>query len=339
MKIAHIHVWDKDNRGDHAIVIAVQDLIKKVYPKCQITDFPIEALHDESRANLIKINSHDLVVVGGGGIFYSYFLPYNGKMINQIKIPIAIFGTGYIREIGGRKLKDDETKSIIALTNKAKVVGVRDYYTKRFLEKNKSKAQVELVGDPAIALEAKKPKNFELKKDKIKIGVNLNYSGWLGFGKWHNEIISSYTDVIQHFVKKHDAQIIYFKHHPGEDNIIPKLPTKYIEVADMPPKNLMYLYSQCDLMVGMMLHSCVMAFGANCPEINVAYDIRNKNFGKFINCPELVMNLENLKKGALLKKAKTVFKNKEAYKNKFAKRKNKLENRQIDFVKKFSNLI
>ena len=34
LRIAHIHVWDKKNKGDLAIVLAVQELIKKEFNNC-----------------------------------------------------------------------------------------------------------------------------------------------------------------------------------------------------------------------------------------------------------------------------------------------------------------
>ena len=74
IKIAHIHVWDKKNKGDLAIVIAVQDLLKKKFHKPEILDFPIEFLKQGSFSDINKLNSCDLVVIGGGGIFYHYFL-------------------------------------------------------------------------------------------------------------------------------------------------------------------------------------------------------------------------------------------------------------------------
>jgi len=67
-----------------------------------------------------------------------------------------------------------------------------------------------------------------------------------------------------------------------------------------------------------MLHSSVMAFGALTPEINVAYDLRNKNFAKFIGCPELAINLKELKSGILLERAKEVLAQRLKYQKKFA---------------------
>jgi len=74
--IAHIHVWDRTNKGDLAIVLAVQELLKKKFPGCRIINFPIEVLKEYNAKKISLINSADFVVIGGGGILYRYFLCY-----------------------------------------------------------------------------------------------------------------------------------------------------------------------------------------------------------------------------------------------------------------------
>lgn len=87
IKIAHLHVWDKKNKGDVAIVLAVQELLTKNFPGCRIIDFPVSLLKDGKSSDAEKINQADFVVIGGGGIFYSYFLPYNQEFIKAINKP------------------------------------------------------------------------------------------------------------------------------------------------------------------------------------------------------------------------------------------------------------
>ena len=77
LKIAHLHVWDKKNKGDVAIVDAVQKLLKKQFSGAKIVDFPVHLLKGASQAIIEKINQTDLVVIGGGGIFYHWFMPYD----------------------------------------------------------------------------------------------------------------------------------------------------------------------------------------------------------------------------------------------------------------------
>lgn len=344
LKIAHLHVWDKSNKGDAAIVLAVQELLKKKFPRCQINDFPVSLLKDGTGSDIKKINQADLVVIGGGGIFYSYFLPYNKKFIAAIIKPIILFGVGYIKEVDAPELKKELAQSVACLANQAQLIGVRDNNTKKFLVKNGIAAKrVEVIGDPAALLSEKKPAQFKLGGPGIiKIGLNLNYSGWLGFGKWHDDILNAYQAVAKYFLSVYGGQdgkgleIYYLKHHPGENNIYQQLKIKNLRVVDLRPSEQKYVYGRLDLVIGMMLHSGVLAFGAGTPEISVAYDLRNYSFAEFIGCQELVIDLSSLKSGELLKRVKFVFKKQAAYRRKFYRLKSMIAKRQREFLNKIS---
>jgi len=331
IKIAHIHVWDKNNKGDAGIVLAVQELLRQKFPNCQIEDFSLTVLGNSDKKEIVKINQADLVVIGGGGIFYSYFLPYSLKIIRSIKKPIVLFGVGYIREVDAPPLSKAAARSAAFLVNKAKLVGVRDNNTKKFLVQNGADSKkIKVIGDPAVILSEKSSK-YKLTR-KVRIGLNLNYAGWLGFGKWHDDILSAYEAVAEYFQNKYQAQIYYLQHHPGEDKIYAQLKIKNLKIVNLSPWEQKHVYGQLDLVVGVMLHVGVMAFGAGTPEISVAYDLRNYSFSQFINHPELVVDLDKLRGGELLKRAKIVFRKRKYYKKEFAKIKEKITNKQSKFL-------
>lgn len=341
LKIAHIHVWDKNNKGDVAIVLAVQEILRKKFINSNILDFPVESLKVFDKEKIEEINSCDFVIIGGGGIFYSYFLPFNLKVIEAITSPIFLFGLGYIKEVDAPLWSPDKTESVIALVNKAAGVGVRDLNTKRFLLNNGiSEAKVKLVGDPAVFLSEIKPsseflKNNKLEGKKIRLGINLNYSGWLGFGKWRKDILKAYRETVLYFQKEFGAEIYYLQHHPGEDNIYPELNISNLHLVNLSANEQKYVYGKMDLVIGMMLHVGVMTFGALSPEISVAYDIRNYGFAEFIGKEELVVDLDKLQEGLLLERSKGVFSQKEAYKKDFNIKKEQIYSLISDF---FSDL-
>jgi len=342
LRIAHIHVADQHNKGDVAIVLAVQELLDQTFPGCLIEDFPVEVLKNYEANTLSRLNQSDLIVLGGGGIFYSYFLPFDLKIIKALKTPLIILGVGYIREVGAKALNQKQKESLVHLIKKATRVGVRENYTKKFLVKLGLAAQkIKVIGDPATLLKESKPRNFPLS-NKLKIGFNLNYSGWLGFGKWREDILKAYQEVAAYFLKEYGAagvDFFYLKHHPGEANIYPELKIKGLRVVDLKPAEQKYIYGQLDLVIGMMLHAGVMAFGAGTPEINVAYDLRNRNFAKFIGCPELVVELSDLQHGQLLRMVKRVIKEREYYRAKFVKEKNKINKRHQEFLREVGRLV
>jgi len=335
LTIAHIHVWDQTNKGDQGIVLAVQEQLRMFWPQARIIDFPVEILKKHDARQTVSLNQADFIVLGGGGIFYSYFLPFSIKMIKEIKKPLFIYGAGYIREVGARPLNLIARTSLLALIKKARLVGVRENYTKKFLVKFGANAnKIRVVGDPALCLSEIKPQKI---KPGFKLGLNLNYSGWLGFGQWRDDILQAYREVAQYFQENYNAQIYYLKHHPGEDRIYPALKIKNLKIIDFEPHHQKGFYASLDLVVGMMLHSCVLAVGAGTPEINVAYDLRNRNFARFIGCPELVVELPELASGELLHRAKQVIKHSAAYRCKLAQINHQISQRLISFLGEIKN--
>lgn len=333
--IAHIHVWDKTNKGDAGIVEAVQHLFREEFPEASIVDIPMDQLKTAGEEWLPKINASDLVVIGGGGVYYRYFLPYNTDFINRIKPPIVLFGVGYINEFGAPPLTSTEIQSVVYLNRKAKLSSVRDVNTKRFLVENGFEGEITVIGDPAVFL-PEKP--VDLKKASVNIGFNLNYSGWLGFGKYQEKIIAAYQEAMDYFSGELGAKLFYLVHHPGEYDIMPKLQRKF-EVIDLQPQEQKFVYGQMDTIVGMMLHLSVMAFGAGTPITILAYDIRNLGFAEFIEHPEIVLMPENLTEGALKSKMQLTYEKKDEYRNDFYLKKQRMTAATNDYLKRISRLI
>lgn len=338
IKIAHLCVADQKNKGDVAIVRAVKDLFQDRFASIDWLDWPIEFLRQADENDLKKINSCDLAILGGGGIFYSYFLPFSKKVIAGIKIPLFVFGAGYIREVGSSRLSSAQVDSLLFLAKKATLIGLRDKYSRQLFLNNKiDRNKIRLIGDPAIFLREEKLNSIQAKKYRlddpvVKIGLNLNYSGWLGFGRYRDDILSAYQAVIDYFVSRHQARIYYLKHHPGEDEIVKSLSGPIFQTVDLDCYRQKYLYSKLDLVVGMMLHSCVLSFGALTPEINLAYDLRNKSFARFIACPELAFDLKDLKNQGLLNRVKTVYNDRVSYRKLFAAKKEAIWRYQSSFL-------
>lgn len=155
---------------------------------------------------------------------------------------------------------------------------------------------------------------------------------------WREDILRAYRETAEFFQKNYNAQIYYLKHHPGEEAIYPELQIKDLKVIDEEPHVQKFLYSQLDLVIGMMLHSCVMSAGALTPEINVAYDLRNRNFARFLGCPELVVELKDLQNGILLERAKKVIIEQINYRRKFIIFKNRIHRRTQQFLQDLLNL-
>jgi polysaccharide pyruvyl transferase WcaK-like protein len=341
VKIGHVHVWDKQNKGDVAIVKAVRTLLKEnlSFP-FEIEDFPMEILQKLNDINLERLNGCDVVIFGGGGIYHKEFLPYDTENIRKIKPPVVIFGVGYIREIGSEGIGEAEQHSLYELNAKAALSSVRDLRTKELLvDAGVAADKVEVVGDPAIFLPESPAPELRFDAGRIKLGLNLNYSGWLGFGKYEEMIVNSYNEVGNYFQDSFGAQVFYLLHHPSEQVIVPRLKMRDMEIVDLEPEEQKYAYSQLDLILGMKLHSAVLSFGASTPFLNLGYDVRNKSFGDFIGFPELVIGANELEEGMLTTKMLEIFEKRDYYAKKFPARKKEILASQVAFIKKIEQLI
>ncbi|MDD3190622.1 MAG: polysaccharide pyruvyl transferase family protein [Candidatus Pacebacteria bacterium] len=340
LKIGHIHIWDRKNKGNDAITKSVRDMLsQEIKMPLEVEEFPVEILQNLNEVNLKRLNDCDLILVGGGGIYHHYFLPFDIKNIRKIEPPLVVFGAGYIKEIGGQSIDDADKESLFELNDHAALSSVRDFKTMEFLsDLGVAQGKIDIVGDPAIFLQGNCNDDVKFDTGRIKIGLNINYSNWPGFIKYEELIINSYNQVGNYFFKKFGAQIYYLKHHPDESGIIKKLDIENLEIVDLEARSQKYAYARLDLVLGMMLHSAVLAFGAETPFINLGYDIRNKSFGDFIGLPELVICANELQENMLAGRMLDVFERGEEYRKKIRLRKEEIFQSQTDFWGKINNV-
>jgi len=339
MRLAHLHVSDQKNKGDVAIVLAVQQLLRQQFPDCKIVDFPVEFLRDGDDAKILEqINTCQLIIIGGGGIFYRWFLPFNSALIQAIKKPIVLYGVGYINELGAPELNQFAINSITELCRKCTLISVRDNKTKKWLTDNNIKADnIKVVGDPTIFLAETKP-NLQLSDARSIIGLNLNYSGWLGFGKYKDNILSAYNSVINYY-EGLGGRFIYCLHHPDERKIIPELSSQTLSVLDLSAGEQKYIYGTMNLLIGMMLHSAVLSFGSGTPFINVAYDLRNYSFAEYIEHPELIIDANEITPTKLLALCQKVLAEEAYYRQDITQRRHLIWQAQKKFLQSIKSLI
>ena len=210
-RIIHLHVDTKDNIGDKAIVMAIFELLKKNINITKYTPVAIEKTIKTKYSLLFdaitrrckvlrkifdnpiilkvfklykkwvykklvrKINSHEILIIGGGGIYSQCFFPLEEEIINKIDIPIILFSPGININLGSKMLSNEVKQSIIHLNKKATLSSVRDLMTKEFL--TSLKLDTEYIGDPAILLE-KSSKYMKGNPAVFKVGINIACHGW-----------------------------------------------------------------------------------------------------------------------------------------------------------------
>lgn len=227
-------------------------------------------------ALLRRIRRHDLMLVGGGGLYAKWALPLNQQLIASIDIPLVIFGVGYNRNFGDPPLSQAQLDSIAVLNGKAALCAVRDEPSKRFLAEMGFPAS--LTGDPALFLRRKKTR-LRLE-DKVRIGINLAAHGWHGQAACLDRVVDACVEAIEKLHHSRDLQLFYLSHTPQEVEVAKRLKKRLpgLCICRLAAPKLLYVYEQLDLVIAMMLHASIFAFATRTPFVNIAYDEKNQAF-------------------------------------------------------------
>lgn len=296
-KIIHFCRREKDlyNIGEIAIACSIKDMLCSHLEPFAYTPAEVEELEKPQGLEFLKIlNQHDLCVIGGGGLYSKFFLPFNAQVIKSIETPIVLYGIGYIRNLGDKDLTNEQKESARLLNTRAKLTSVRDEYTCKFLM-DLGILNVHVIGDPAIFLGSEETNQVALDKNKIKIGVNVASHYWTLYPQYLRRTIDKYVKACEFLIKRLDVEIVYLIHHSDEHHVAKvmkekKLPLKVVDTSPNPYK-MKFIYGKLDLVIGMMMHSIVLAFGSGIPIVNVAYDAKNYNFMEFIGQGDKVIDV------------------------------------------------
>jgi len=330
------------NIGEIAIAYSIRDMLRPRLEPFTYTPGEVEELEKPQPTEFIEtINRHDICVIGGGGLYSKFFLPMNAQVIKSIEMPIVLYGIGYIRNLGDKELTKEQIESVRLLNACAKLTSVRDEYTCKFLS-DLGISDVHVIGDPAIFLDSEKTSQVVLDESKIKIGINVACHYWKLYPQYLHKTIDEYTKVCKFLIEHLNAEIVYLAHHPDEHHVVEvmrkkKLPLKVVDTSPNPYK-MKFIYGKLDLVIGMMMHSTVLAFGSGAPIVNVAYDAKNYNFMEFICQKDKVIDVRNADLEKIKEVSLRTLDDSKNIKRDFRALKRKLWARQEEFLTKISKL-
>ena len=213
---------------------------------------------------------------------------------------------------------------------------VRDIETANVLKGLGVEKEIEVTGDPACLLREEETK--EIFPSRKSLGFNLAYHSWLGFGHYKNQILNSYSQTMAYF-SHNGYKIYYLLHHSLERNIVPELSFKDYEIIDLLPRQQKRFYAGLEAIVTMMLHCGILAFGANTPFLNLAYDQKNLSFAQLIGCPEIAIKPDGISPSLLIGKLEQLLRDKSRYKKIFQREIEKFKENHNQFVNKIKSMI
>ena len=287
-----------DNGGDELILFFLLKELKKLNSKAEITvlsgdpsktgkSYKVKAINRWNPLSVAAAVFHtDLFVFGGGGllqdltsswsIYYYLGLILLAKLFVK-KVLLLSQGVGPIR----RKIIRKVTGIVLGLVD---LITVRDEFSKFELAKLNGNLSVSIVPDPVFNLDRFAFRKRAAVNERPVIGVSLQ-----GGGK-DERFRGVVREICDELVRRMEAKIIFIPFHKWEDlkiskDIITKGTNDYQLFLWQEVWDLFKIYDKIDLILGMRLHSIILAcllrkpfVAISLPKIHPLYDPKVEGF-------------------------------------------------------------
>jgi polysaccharide pyruvyl transferase CsaB len=290
-----------DNIGDEAVLYCIIQSLRAQNKKVHITVlsnnpqktknvYQVESVNRWKIKEVFKaIRQCDLLISGGGTLLQDVtsnrVIPYYlgvVKIAQWLKKPVVFYSQG----IGPVKSRFNKWL-IKKVGKKVNHIFVRDPQSKLELEKMGVQTKVTESVDPVLGLKVRKEVADKIKQTMVegkKIGVYLR--------PWENtqEIVASMVFLLEGIIKKgYEIYLIPMYYHedcPVARSVHKEFKEK-VHLINRPLsiEETMAYTEQFDFIIGMRLHSLIMAAGANIPMFGLSYDPKVQDFCKMIEAP------------------------------------------------------
>ncbi|MTF39584.1 polysaccharide pyruvyl transferase CsaB [Cyanobacterium aponinum] len=283
--------YGQGNAGDEALLLAILSRLNNNITPIILSGNPQKTNQDYgvisySRLQIIKeilkLTKKDLFIWGGGSLIQDitsvksaiYYLTL--MVLAQLK---GVKTIAYAQGIGPIKTPLIQWLTKIVL-KRCDRISVRDQKSAKLLDKWGIKCLI--APDPVWALPSKITKKIELLPAP-RIAINLRSHSSLTITK-----IETISQVLIKIKEKINANIILIPFQISKDlevceKIAQQLKTNYQILTLENAQELKGLFSQIDMLIGMRLHSLIMAGSENCKCFALSYDPKVSNLMREIN--------------------------------------------------------
>jgi len=263
------------NMGDWASALGVrQFLSESIQDELTFVDhFLSQEITDKEMSEINE--KADLIVVGGGGLFFRKDFPLGWywnitpQQLAAIRCPIVVYAVG-LNDVAYTNcenwlLNQHSIDGIVQVVNRAALVGVRDKWTLDWLQKQTPK-QVFLVPCPAMFYRGNHQE--EHVQDDL-IGINI-----VPLSRIRNKrAFLSFMDKLLTWICGEGFRVVYLCHgsrpHDGIQEISRYHSGSVITPND--PAELLKAYNSVRLVIGMRAHAIIFAFNRNRPVFTISY--------------------------------------------------------------------
>lgn len=328
------------NRGDHSIIVATAQQLKKIESNCKVITIDWEKL------NTVGLTKKDKVLVCGSGYFFPNpegkfpkRLNEDLRAIDESGAELHLLGVGYnyLLDWTSTDLPAESRELLHNLLAKATTLTVRDESTKQFLSEFTNR-QIAVIGDPALFIETSQfSEQAKIANTHPKIGINIPFHGHEPT-LWIRSHLIQFTEILKNIQKTTNSDFTYFVHYDSEILIAELIKDQGIpiKIIDQDASKLPREYAKMDIHIGGMLHSCILATAASTPCIGLAYDKKHQGFFELMKRPNYCINANPFNAEELLKKSIHLLNNLSNEKILIAKRKHELAS---DFIMTLKGIV
>lgn len=292
------------NCGDEAVALAISDLAEAIGEEIHIqilSRFHRPILHevigmgDEDKERREQIRGSHLLLVGGGAIE-----PHQEAVVNMcqryFRDPYSkvadLFGSGVE---AGRKYSFWNRWSLRRELKSFSHLYVRDVLSKEVLSRILPGREIEVIGDPVLAMKADGQIPIELQSIGQYVAVNLT-PRWRNDPSWHEWITAS----LEQLGKEWNVPLVFFPMSVMEDSdiaehqvVISHLRKGGIECISLEeayaPRTIATILQKARLTIGMRLHAQVISYAQETPFIAIGYHPKVEGFVRTIGAEDFTI--------------------------------------------------
>lgn len=346
-----------ENKGDQAILGSNIYFMKKYLSNINIIIEDVFLDLFKSFQTIRHVYSADAVVLSVGhpvqDTTSKLFIPY---VFSKIVLAILLNKKLFIFSAGISDLKSKFLKKLVVIImNKCSFISVRDEESKQLLEKFGVKKDIHISCDPALFYpnELFSTQDISIQFGNYKPYICISPRRWFHYtGSFfpYKKVDAKYlsrielyrnqlTNLADGVVSKFNCNVILVPmrpgkiDHPGQDDdifcneILNNAKNKNNIIAIDSPINLsemITLFRGAEAVVGVRMHSSILAANTNTPFINIYYNEKGLSFMTAMDMKNYTISIEDFSHEKVLDLLTDIFKNKKKIKSQMIRRKNLL---------------
>lgn len=303
----------RGNAGDTAVGAACTNVYQNEFPDCEISYLNCRQIFEQKHID--EINTHDILIVGGGGLFLRDTFPNNvsdwqwgisPELLSKIKIPIIVYAIGYNKFRGQENFSDIFDKSVSTLVEKSIFFSMRNTGSCNSIKKHipeKLHSKIHLNYCPTILFKEKFKKNPERTSS---VGFLFGGDRLVNRHKDLESFVKNIKEFRNH-LKKIGINSILINHQ--NDNWISEFIEfdEYKDLYKKPVEEIYDFYSSLDTVIADRGHGQMIPFACGCKIISPISHEKLSWFLEDVDLTEMKIDENDPNLGKLLIKKYDLF--------------------------------